>query len=88
MNTELTVNARSSQSRCSRSLSSLVSAPLQPLPYLELVVHMLGAWNKQTGEGSHTREVLRRGVALGAQSTYHTCRILVTLALGNASGLE
>ena len=40
---ESTVNARSSHSKCSRSLSSLASAPLQPLPYLELIVHMLGA---------------------------------------------
>ena len=55
-----------------------MSTPLQLLPYLELIVHTLGAWDKQTGEGSHTREVLRRGAALGAQSTYPTCRILVT----------
>ena len=78
MNTELTVNARSSCSRCSRSPSSLVSAPLQFLPYLELIVHTLGAWNKQPERWGHTCEVLRWEVALGAQSTYHTCRILVT----------
>ena len=39
---------------CSRSPSSLVSAPLQLLLYLELIVHTLGAWDKQPGEGSHT----------------------------------
>ena len=40
---ESTVSARSSHSKCSRSPSSLVNAPSQLLPYLELIVHTLGA---------------------------------------------
>ena len=40
---ESTVNVRSSHSKCSRNPSSLARAPLQLLPYLELIVHTLGA---------------------------------------------
>ena len=43
---ESTVNTRSSHSKCSRSPSSLVSAQLQLLPWLELKVHTLGALKK------------------------------------------
>ena len=60
MNTESIVNVRSSHSKCSRSPSSLVSAPLQLLPYLELIVHTLGAEDKQLDQ-----EVLTHSESLG-----------------------
>ena len=45
VNTESTVNTRSSHSKCSRSPWSLVSTLLQLLPWLELRVYTLGAGN-------------------------------------------
>ena len=65
VNAESTVNARSSHSKCSRSPSSLVSALLQLLPWLELKFLTLGAWkeyslntwNVSTTQGANTWEL-------------------------------
>ena len=67
VNAESTVNTRSSHSKCSRSPSSLVSALLQLLPWLELGVYTLGAGNGYslsawiTWEGSITGNACTTG---------------------------
>ena len=78
VNEELTVNARSSHLKCSRSPSSLVNTQIQLLPWLELRVYTLGAlkkyslntWSNSTTQGANTWELdehLRKVVTLALE---------------------